>query len=68
MRHMLIEVLQRGLVQEAPESGLEYRKIKRPLFINKKSTAGRVSCQACESSIKAVSKTRVFGATCAARN
>jgi membrane-associated phospholipid phosphatase len=29
---------------------LEYRKNKRPLFIDKKSTAGRVSCQARQSS------------------
>jgi hypothetical protein len=37
-----------------------YRKNKRPLFIDKKSTAGRVSCQARASSVKAVSKTIVF--------
>jgi hypothetical protein len=37
-----------------------YRNFKRPLFIDKKSTAGRVSCQARASSVKAVPKTLVF--------
>jgi hypothetical protein len=40
MRHMLIEVLQRGLVQEAPESGLEYRKIKCPFLSTRKVLLG----------------------------
>jgi hypothetical protein len=38
-----------------------YRNFKRPLFIDKKSTAGRVSCQASASSVKAVPKTLFYG-------